>query len=279
METCKQLVGFLLSPRVLDHDASVVFRSPPNLAIVPQYATLIDEPMWFDKISEKLNTGAYAGPEGFYKDVLLLCDNCYKFNVELYPSDYGRLGVRMENTFLAAWAKTAFAATIPPRPLRPSPAIITAPAQPPKKPSKANGPAASRGAATSRGRGRPGRPPGVARTKSVNSYGAQYAPAAPVISAQMQEALVAALHDAAILEANMQGVIDILQEANEMGVDEDGEATLDLEKVTPPTAAKLYELVVVKTGRAPAPGGAAAPAAGYRQMERDSDDDWDMDDE
>ena len=233
--------------------------------------------MWFDKIFEKLDTGAYGGPEGFYKDVLLVCDNCYKFNVELFPSDYGKVGVRMENSFLAAWGSTQLAATIPPRPLRPYPPPVRA--QPPKKPSRANAPAASRGAATSRGRGRPGRPPGVARTKSINSYGgAQYAPPAPVLfTPQMQEALVAALHDEAILEANMQGVIDILQEANEMGVDEDGEATLDLEKVTPPTAVKLYDLVVVKTGRAPAPGGAAP--GGYRQMERDSDDDWDEDDD
>lgn len=233
--------------------------------------------MWFDKILDKLNTGAYAGPGEVYNDILLICDNCYKFNVETFPSDYGFIGVRMENSFLAAWAKTPFSATVPPRALRPPPPALPA-QQPPKKPAaRSNGGVPRGGGISGRGRGRPGRPPGVARTKSVNSYGAYGAPA-PVFTKEMQQALIDALHDPAVLEANMQGVVNILNEAGEMGQDEDGEATLDLEIVTPPTAAKLYELVVIKTGRAPVPGAVGATAPGkYVEMERDSDDEWDID--
>ena len=280
VDRCKQLVAFLLSPNVLDKDAALVFRSPPNIAVIPSYPKYIKEPMWFDKILEKLNTGAYASPAEVYNDILLICDNCYKFNVEAFPSEYGFVGVKLENTFLAAWGKTPFAATTPPRALRPPPPKLTR--QPPKKPlaTKSNGGAPRGGGGgfgSGRGRGRPGRPPGVARTKSVNSYGGYGAPA-PVFTKEMQQALIDALHDPAVLEANMQGVVDILNAAGEMGMDDDGEATLDLEIVTPPTAAKLYELVVVKTGRAPVPGAVGATAPGkYVQMERDSDDDWDMD--
>ena len=129
-----------------------------------------------------------------------------------------------------------------------------------------------------KGRGRPDRPPGVPRLKQMpGNSGAAYPPA-PVFSEAMKTALLAALHDETVLEANMQGVIDILQGAGEMGEDENGEPTLDLEKVTPPTATKLYDLVVVKTGRA-MPVAVAAPPA-YRQLDGESDDDdWDMDDE
>lgn len=279
VERCKSIIAFLLSPSVLDKDAAYIFRNPPNVSLLPNYPKLIKEPMWFDKIIEKLNNGAYGGPAEVYNDILLLCDNCYKFNVEAYPSDYGFVGVKLENTFLAAWGKTPFAAATPPRALRPPPPKISR--NPPKKPAARSNGGAPRGGGfgSGRGRGRPGRPPGVARTKSVNSYGAYGAPA-PVFTKEMTQALIDALHDSTVLEANMQGVVDILNEAGEMGVDEDGEATLDLEKVTPPTAAKLYELVVVKTGRAPVPGAVGATAPGkYVQMERDSDDDWDLEDE
>ena len=283
VDICKTLLQFLISPKVLDADAARIFRNPPNLAVVPMYGTYIAEPIWFDKISEKLSSGAYAGPEGFYRDMLLLCDNCYKFNVELYPSSYGTIGVKLENTFLAAWGKTPFAATVPPRGFRPNPPALKA-GKPPKKPSAGRVSGGGGGApprapgVPGRGRGRPGRPPGVLRPKPMPGYyGAAYPPA-PVFSEAMQTALLAALHDETVLEANMQGVIDILQGAGEMGEDENGEPTLDLEKVTPPTAAKLYDLVVVKTGRA-MPVAVAAPPA-YRQLDGESDDDdWDMDDE
>ncbi len=275
---CKSIIAFLLSPKVLDPESALIFRTKPDVSVLPNYPKIIREPMWFDKIIEKLNTGAYGGPGEVYNDILLLCDNCYQFNVVSFPSDYGFIGVKLENTFLAAWSKTPFAAATPSRALRPPPPPISR--NPPKKPARSAGGAPRGGGfGTGRGRGRPGRPPGVARTKSVNSYGGYGAPA-PVFTKEMQQALIDALHDPAVLDANMQGVVDILNEAGEMGMDDDGEATLDLEKVTPPTAAKLYELVVVKTGRAPVPGAVGATAPGkYVQMERDSDDDWDMEDE
>lgn len=248
--------------------SAFIFKGPVDTTYVKDYYNVIAKPIYFDKITEKLQAGVYSGPQDFYNDVLLLCDNCYRYNVEVHPSEFGPVGVTMENAFLTAWAKTPFVTSVPPRPLRPMPP--RAKSQPAKK--SPGGAAARAVAGRPRGgvgRGRPGRPPGVARTKSVNSYGAMVH---AVYTPEMQSQLVAALNDPAILEANMEGVVNILSEAGEMGVDEDGEATLDLEKVTPPTALKLYDLVVVKTGRV------AMNGAAHRQVDQE-DDDWDPDEE
>lgn len=259
---CQKIVDFLIS-QVLGIDA-YIFRDPVNPAVVTDYYEKIAKPICLKQITEKLRNGDYSGPEGFYNDMLLLCDNCYKYNVETYPSNIGMLGVKMENAFLGAWSKTPFSSSVIPRPFRHPPPIRNL-RQPVKKTPTMSGGRGSGGQRSRAARGRPGRP-AVARTKSVNSYGAM-----AVYTPEMQAQLVSALNDAAVLEANMDGVVAILNQAGEMGVDEEGEATLDLEKVTPPTALKLYDLVVVKTGRA------GIPAS--QQPQNNEDDDWDPDEE
>ena len=64
---------------------------------------------------------------------------------------------------------------------------------------------------------------GVARTKSVNSYKA-FQPLPEDKQAQLAEAL----SDEAVLTEKMEGVVEILQRANELGASEDGEVELDL---------------------------------------------------
>lgn len=255
----KKLVEYLLT-RVLGPNYAPVFMGPVDSSIFGDYPDYVDTPMWFDLINKRLEINYYDGPEGFYNDVLLLADNCYKYNAIAHPSEFGHVGVRLENAFLTAWGKTPLSAVVPPRPLRPMPPPIPK-SKPPKKTS-AHRVARPRGGGG--GRGRPGRPPGVARTKSVNSYGALANQ--PIMTQAMQNALVNALNTPAILEANLQEVINILNAANEMGVDEDGEASLDLEKITPPTARKLYDLVVGRT------------SAGGQRLE-DDDDDYDPEEE
>lgn len=67
----------------------------------------------------------------------------------------------------------------------------------------------------------------------------------------------------------------ILTDANEMGVDEDGEATLDMEKITPGTALKLYNLVVGKPPGVPA----ARTTNAVLLDDSDEDDEYDPDEE
>jgi hypothetical protein len=66
-------------------------------------------------------------------------------------------------------------------------------------------------------------PGGVARTKSVNSYKA-FQPLPEDKAAQLADAL----SNEELLMEKMDGVVDILQRANELGSSEDGEVELDL---------------------------------------------------
>lgn len=259
---CHHILNYLTTKVLAPHQANI-FKGPVDPGAYPDYHQIITNPMWFDKIVDRLNSGYYKGPEGFYEDMLALLDNCYTFNVEKYRSEVGTWGITMEIAFLKAWAKTPFAATVPPRNPRPLPNpthVI-----PPKRPGAA--PRAPRARPLGAARGRPGRPAGsFARTKSVNSYGAVQQ---PTMTQEMTAALVNALNNPEILNANLQTVVEILRQADELGEDEDGEATLDLEKITPPTAMKLYNLVVARRG---------VPASGGYRMEED-DDDYDPEEE
>jgi hypothetical protein len=249
-----------------------------DLAVDPNhfkdYYTHIKEPMYFNKILQKLAENEYDSPKGFYDDVLLVCDNCYKFNVEVYPSDFGTTGVVMENAFLRAWAKSPMAVEVPPRPERalpviPLPTAVGAGAFP-RRAAAGRGPHKRGGGGGPRGGGRggrrPGRPPGsgMNRAKSVNSY-------APALTQQQQERLFAALNTQETLSCHMEAIVGILQTAGEVSHDEDGDVELDLQKITPPTLSKIYQLVC---------GGAVAPAPAPSGFTMDRDDgDWDMEEE
>lgn len=63
----------------------------------------------------------------------------------------------------------------------------------------------------------------MARTKSVNSYKA-FQP----LPEDKQARLAEALSNEETLETKMEGVVEILQQAGELGASEDGEVELDL---------------------------------------------------
>jgi hypothetical protein len=243
----KKLVHFLTN-KVLDRRDSAIFQKRVDPNVVLDYYDIVEKPMAFEDISKKLDSNQYTSPKEFYDDVLQICDNCYVYNVVTHPSNVGTLGVKMENAFLKAWEKTPFAAKFPARPQRQMPRIPDV--VPAPRPSSA-------------GRG-PARVNHSIKPKQTSKI---------YMTAEMENDLVTALNTPAILEANMEAVVEILTVANEMGVDEDGEPSLDLEKVTAPTKRKLYDLVV---GKKESSTGAKPTSSGFKVEE---DDDYDPEDE
>lgn len=227
-----------------------IFLEPVDGSLIADYYDVVKSPMCFQTILSKIEKGEYTSPKEFYDDVLLICDNCYLYNVEIHPEPgVAGLGVKMENAFLRAWGLTAFAQEVPPREQRKLPRMTPV------------------AAAIGKPKGRPGsagRAPAAAAARSAQANIIYMTP-------EMENDLVTALNTPEILEANMEAVVQILTQANEMGVDEDGEPSLDLEKVSAPTKRKLYDLVVKK------PNSVAKPAAssGFRL----EDDDYDPEEE
>ncbi|PSC74594.1 Swr1 complex bromodomain subunit Brf1 isoform A [Micractinium conductrix] len=105
----------------------------------------------------------------------------------------------------------------------------------------------------------------VPRTTSVNSYKNYQA-----LPAEAQAALAEALQDEGVLASKMDGVVAILQRANQLPTNEEGEVELDLSVLSPGVVWELYEYVIGK----PPPGSAAAaaqPARSSFQLQEDSD--------
>ena len=226
-----------------------VDASNPNLSdyydIVPH-----KEPISFSVMERKLDNNEYESPLELFQDFFKMCDNCNAYNMVAHPVGWlvGVLAIRMEHAFYKSWSKSPFAKYVDPdRKPRRIPKDSENP-NPPIKPQK------------------PARSSSMPRQASRTQFGGGHQ-AKVWMTAEMENDLVSALNTPEILEENMEAVVGILQAANEMGTDEDGEPSLDLEKVSAPTKRKLYDLVVQK----PATSGGANPTTSGFQIEDDDD--------
>lgn len=281
---CRNIINFIMSDQILTNAVNRNTFMHPVPPSIPGYYSVIKNPICFSDILRKLDQAVYTSPLEFYNDMLLLTDNCYTYNS--HPAHqsihYVNLGLAMERAIVLAWAKTPWSHLGQPPPER-APVVPIAPVgMPPKKPR--TGYAAGAGArprshpvgAPQRGRGRGrGRPPGaVARTTSVNSY-----LSVQPLTQERTTALAAALGQNEVMEAKMEGVIGILQAANELPTNEEGEVELDLSMLSASVVWQLYEYVIGPPGVAAAAGVGAAPPAPGGMMQEDSDYNPDEDDE
>ncbi|XP_073702886.1 uncharacterized protein [Garra rufa] len=62
----------------------------------PRYSEFITQPMWLDKIKQKLESGSYRTVEAFVSDIQLIFNNCSTFNGD---NEHGRMGARLKEMF------------------------------------------------------------------------------------------------------------------------------------------------------------------------------------
>ena len=242
-----------IKEKILTHAYMGLFLDPVDSTRYVDYCDVVPHgPMSFSIMDQKLENNEYESPRELFDDFYKMCDNCYQFNMVAHPEGWGVgvLGCKMENAFLTAWKKTSFAKHADPdRVPRRIPADHEDPNLPvkPQKPSRSSS-----------------MPRQASRGQFVGGGAKVY------MTAEMENDLVTALNTQEILMANMEQVVGILNAAGEMGTDEDGEPSLDLEKVSAPTKRKLYDLVV---GKGKTASGGANPTTSGFQM--DDDDDFD----
>ncbi|XP_051118221.1 uncharacterized protein LOC127242643 [Andrographis paniculata] len=75
----KKLLVFILD-RLQKKDTYGVFSEPVDLGELPDYLEIIENPMDFGTVREKLETGAYKNLEELESDVLLICSNAMQYN-------------------------------------------------------------------------------------------------------------------------------------------------------------------------------------------------------
>ncbi len=61
-------------------DTNAYYRHEITEDVAPQYFEIIKQPMWFDKMAEKLNNNEYPTLVSFQKDFELICKNAMEYN-------------------------------------------------------------------------------------------------------------------------------------------------------------------------------------------------------
>lgn len=215
---CKALIHYLID-KVLGPINAPIFRDPVNPKFVPDYYNIVKTPICMQQVMHKLDTLQYSTPHEFYADMTLLFNNCVLYNGT--QSVVGQLGVKLEQAFDLGWSKLPFSASVPLKPPRQLGGLHKAgrsaqgaAVAKPKAPLSGGGPR----------RGKVGRPPGVVRSKSVNSYQAALQQLPP----EKKQELADAMQNEMVMETKMEGVVDILQAHNELPMNEEGEVELDI---------------------------------------------------
>jgi hypothetical protein len=66
------------------HSSAFIFHEPVDIKKlnIPDYFDIIDEPMDFGTIKNKLNQNKYMNIQEFLNDINLVFNNCFKYNGE-----------------------------------------------------------------------------------------------------------------------------------------------------------------------------------------------------
>lgn len=231
-----------------------IFVEPVNPQQVTDYYTIVKKPMCLKDIRNKLQRNEYATPTDMYLDMDQLVYNCLLYNpAGTFVRD---LGTKVEQRWLDNWRRNPVLAPY----AVPGQRLPKPKAQAAKKGAAAARPQRSSGGQPRRAPPKAQGAPRVPRTTSVNSYKNYQA-----LPAEQQAQLAEALQDENVLVAKMDGVVAILQKANQLPTNEEGEVELDLSVLSPGVVWELYEFVI---GRPPV---APQPARSSFHLQEDSD--------
>lgn len=80
--------------QLIEIDANDFFMNPVTSEEAPDYASIIDKPMYFSKIQSKLNAHEYTRLDEFKADVELIWENCMTYNTP--SSKYYRVACKLK---------------------------------------------------------------------------------------------------------------------------------------------------------------------------------------
>ncbi|KAM9434971.1 uncharacterized protein Hap1MRO34_002705 [Clarias gariepinus] len=81
--------------RLYKADTECVFTDDPT-EMVPTYNSVISNPMWLDRVKDKLQKNEYRTVSQFVHDIDLIFNNCRTFNKN---NTYGRMGTKLKKMF------------------------------------------------------------------------------------------------------------------------------------------------------------------------------------
>lgn len=96
---CRRLVEKLIKMPL-----SLPFRDNPNANNqIPNYKSIIQKPMWLNKIKEKLDRNEYKSATEVKEDLKRVCKNAIKFNNQNSPA--GQMALDMKNEIIKNFAE------------------------------------------------------------------------------------------------------------------------------------------------------------------------------
>jgi len=99
---CEEVLNELKKPKHALFAAAFYDPVDPVALNIPNYFTIIKNPMDLSTVGKKLQSGAYQKAKEFEADIRLILSNCYKFNPPGNP--VREMGKQMESLFNEKWS-------------------------------------------------------------------------------------------------------------------------------------------------------------------------------
>jgi bromodomain-containing factor 1 len=103
LKWCEEVLAELKKPKHYPYSSPFLQPVDPVALQIPNYFTVIKQPMDISVVSEKLHNGNYSRAKEFESDVRLIFQNCFKFNPE--GNGVRTMGKEFEEVFNSMLAK------------------------------------------------------------------------------------------------------------------------------------------------------------------------------
>lgn len=98
---CESVITEMLKAKYSKFSYPFLKPVDPVALNIPQYLKIIKKPMDLGTIDKNLREGQYQSSKDFYNDMLLVFNNCYKFNPE--TDDVHKMGKQLHELFNSLW--------------------------------------------------------------------------------------------------------------------------------------------------------------------------------
>ena len=98
---CESIITEMMKPKYAKFSYPFLKPVDPVALNIPQYLKIIKKPMDLGTIEKNLREGQYQSAKDFHSDMLLVFNNCYKFNPE--TDDVHKMGKQLHELFNSLW--------------------------------------------------------------------------------------------------------------------------------------------------------------------------------
>lgn len=103
LKFCESVVTEMMKSKHAKFSYPFLKPVDPVALNIPQYLKIIKKPMDLGTVEKNLKDGNYQTAKDFYTDVMLMFNNCYKFNPE--TDDVHKMGKTFQQVFDSLWAQ------------------------------------------------------------------------------------------------------------------------------------------------------------------------------